>query len=63
MIKKGNILIVIMLMAFSTGMSGQVARRSFTLEEVIDLAQQQSPDALLAKNRFLKAFWEMRTSE
>ncbi|NCA86429.1 MAG: TolC family protein [Clostridia bacterium] len=63
MIKKGNILIVIMIMALNASVFGQVAVRSFSLDEVIDLAQQQSPDALLAKNRFLKAFWEMRTSE
>ena len=63
MIKKGNILIVIMVMAFNAALLGQVAERTFTLHQVIDIAQEQSPDALLAKNRFLKAFWEMRTSE
>ena len=41
----------------------QELKRQLTLDEVIDIAQAQSPDALSAKNRFLKAFWEMRTSE
>jgi outer membrane protein TolC len=42
---------------------GQTLQRQFTLDQVIRIAQEQSPDALSAKNRFLKAFWEMRTSK
>lgn len=44
-------------------LQAQQLKRQLTLEEVIAIAQEQSPDALSAKNRFLKAFWEMRTSE
>jgi outer membrane protein TolC len=36
--------------------------KQYTLEQVIDIAQQQSPVALSAKNKFLKSFWEFRTS-
>lgn len=43
--------------------NAQEISRELTLQEVIDIAQRQSPDALSAKNRFLKAFWQMRTSE
>ena len=42
---------------------GQELKRQLTLDEVIEIAHEQSPDALSAKNRFLKAFWLMRTSE
>ncbi len=42
---------------------GQTLSRQYTLEQVIDIAQEQSPDALSAKNQFLKSFWEFRTSK
>lgn len=42
---------------------GQQLRKQLTLHDVISIAQLQSPEALSAKNRFLKSFWEMRTSE
>jgi outer membrane protein TolC len=41
----------------------QTLAKQYTLEQVIDIAQSQSPDALSAKNRFLKSFWEFRTSQ
>lgn len=50
------------MLVFSMCVNGQELKRQLTLEEVIRIAQTQSPDALSAKNRFLKAFWEMRTS-
>ncbi len=43
--------------------ASQQLARQLTLEEIIEIAQTQSPDALSAKNRFLKGFWEMRTSK
>jgi outer membrane protein len=54
---------IIILTLISSTLSGQQVRRQLTLDDVIKLAQEQSPDALSAKNRFLKSFWEMRTSE
>lgn len=34
---------------------------NLTLEDVIYIAQQQSPDALIAKHRFRRSYWEFRT--
>ena len=39
----------------------QIKIRKFTLEEVIELAKQQSPDALSSKNRFLSSYWAYNT--
>ncbi len=50
------------ILAGLTG-NGQALPRQFTLEQVIEIAQKQSPDALLAKNRFLKSFWEYRSAK
>lgn len=60
---KFRIFILTLLIFGSLAGNAQVLKSQLTLEEVISLAQQQSPDALSAKNRFLKAFWEMRTSK
>ncbi len=46
-----------------TSAIGQVIPKQNTLGQVIEIAQVQSPNALLAKNRFLKSFWEFRTSK
>jgi outer membrane protein TolC len=35
--------------------------RSLTLEEAIDIAQAQSPDALIAKHRFRSSYWEYKS--
>ncbi|MCF8364639.1 MAG: TolC family protein [Bacteroidales bacterium] len=61
--KKNKIFIFTLLLLGSLAGYGQVLKKQLTLEEVINLAHEQSPDALSAKNRFLKAFWEMRTSD
>ncbi|OYT13021.1 MAG: hypothetical protein B6I19_07290 [Bacteroidetes bacterium 4572_114] len=42
---------------------GQTIPKQYTLDRVVEIAQVQSPNALLAKNHFLKSFWEYRTSE
>jgi hypothetical protein len=58
-----KILIVVFATFFQmTGFSQDISR-SYTLEQIIEIAQTQSPDALSAKNQFLKSFWEFRTSE
>ncbi|NCC74026.1 MAG: TolC family protein [Sphingobacteriia bacterium] len=51
------------LLFFRGNLNAQELRKQLTLNDVIAIAQKQSPDALSAKNRFLKSFWEMRTSE
>ncbi len=60
---KPQILLLLVILLVQASAGGQELKRQLTLEEVIDIAQTQSPDALSAKNRFLKAFWEMRTSK
>ncbi len=35
--------------------------KRYTLEEVIHIAQKQSPDALMAIHRFRKSYWQYRT--
>lgn len=59
----GNVAVAFLFCLFSAQLIGQQLYKKLTLEDVINIAQQQSPDALSAKNRFLKSFWEMRTSE
>nr|NQU93068.1 TolC family protein [Bacteroidota bacterium] len=54
---------ILFLLHFDPECAGQEIPRKLTLDQVIDIAQEQSPDALSAKNRFLKSFWELRTSE
>jgi len=41
--------------------NGQTLTRKLTLEQVISLAQTQSPDALNAKHRFKSSYWQYRT--
>lgn len=52
-----------MSLILTLNLHSQQLRKQMTLHDVIAIAQDQSPDALSAKNRFLKSFWEMRTSE
>ncbi len=40
---------------------GQTPARKLTLEQVISMAQSQSPDALNAKHRFKSSYWQYRT--
>jgi len=34
---------------------------TYKLSEVVRIAQEQSPDALMAKHRYLRSYWEFRT--
>jgi outer membrane protein TolC len=38
---------------------GQTSR--FTLNDVIRIAQEQSPDAILSKHRFRASYWQFRS--
>ena len=40
---------------------GQTQARKLSLEQVISLAQTQSPDALNARHRFKSSYWQYRT--
>jgi outer membrane protein TolC len=57
------ILLFLISLIIQVGANSQELPRSYTLEQIIEIAQTQSPDALSAKNQFLKSFWEFRTSE
>jgi outer membrane protein TolC len=45
----------------STGLLSAQSMKRYTLAQVIHLAQKQSPDALMAKHRFRKSYWQYRT--
>ncbi len=51
---------VIIASLFSTNLMSQETRR-LTLDEVIRLAEEQSPYALIAKHRFRASYWQYRT--
>jgi outer membrane protein TolC len=53
-------LLLLLLNIFSAGFS-QEEPALFSLHEVIDLAQQQSPDAQIAKHRFRSSYWKYRS--
>ncbi len=61
MIRIRSFFIFLLLLSAAVSAHGQEQVRELTLKEVIDIAQTQSRDALSAKNRFLKAFWQLRT--
>jgi outer membrane protein TolC len=50
-----------MLMIFAISSLAQEASKKLTLEDVIAIARQQSPDALAAKHRFRASYWQYRT--
>jgi outer membrane protein len=59
--KKARILFIFLLtiVPVSTALSQELKR--LTLDEVINLAEEQSPNALIAKHRFRASYWEYRT--
>ncbi|MBU2650802.1 MAG: TolC family protein [Bacteroidetes bacterium] len=57
--KKLVLLLVILLPGFLSYSQENINRLS--LDDVIYIAQQQSPEALIAKHRFRRSYWEYRT--
>jgi len=51
--------ILICTLLFSDCIFAQTQK--FTLERVIEIAQEQSPDAILAKHRFRSSYWQYRS--
>jgi len=51
--------IALLLVPFQNSKSQELKR--LTLEEVLKLAEEQSPNALMAKNRFRASYWKYRT--
>ncbi len=55
------ILTAFSLLLLSTISSGQEITRKFTLEEALQRAQEESPDALNAKQAFRSSYWDYRS--
>jgi len=53
-----TILVVIFISFFSDVYAQQPVK--YTLNEVVELAQKQSPDALIAKHSFISSYWRYR---
>lgn len=51
--------VIILISSYNT--TAQEEINHLALEDVIYIARQQSPDALIAKHRFRRSYWEFRT--
>ncbi|NSW94240.1 MAG: TolC family protein [Bacteroidales bacterium] len=51
--------LILLIFNFQRSVSQEV--KKLTLEEVIKLAEEQSPNALMAKHRFRASYWQYRT--
>jgi len=58
--KKTTYIILFFFITIGLYAQGDV-KKSFTLADVISLAKDQSPDAIVAKHRFRASYWEMRS--
>lgn len=52
---------VLLFSLFIMSLYGQQGEKVLSLEQVIALAKDQSPDAILAKHRFRSSYWEFRS--
>lgn len=59
--KKLFLLTIIIAFLFTFQKSAAQELKKLTLEEVIRLAEEQSPNALMAKHRFRASYWQYRT--
>ena len=59
-VKMKQYIILIFITLSSTFLPAQTTKK-YTLQEVIHIAQKQSPDALMAIHRFRKSYWSYRT--
>lgn len=53
--------LVILLLVVCTRGFAQLPMNRLTLDEVLELAKDQSPNAILAKHRFRASYWEFRS--
>ncbi|OFX89979.1 MAG: hypothetical protein A2W99_08545 [Bacteroidetes bacterium GWF2_33_16] len=56
-----SIVFLFIVIAFNNLVKGQTITEELTFEEVIQLASEQSPDAIMAKHRFRANYWQYRT--
>lgn len=54
-------LIACLILAISSGSMAQLPVNKLSLDEVLTLAKDQSPDAILAKHRFRASYWQYRS--
>lgn len=54
-------LIAFIFIAIQFPLTAQTPVNKFTLDEVITMAHENSPQAILAKHQFRAAYWEHRT--
>jgi outer membrane protein TolC len=59
--KRIILLSIIVLLLFSTRKIVAQEVKKLTLEEVIKIAEEQSPNALMAKHRFRTSYWQYRS--
>ncbi|HYW95561.1 MAG TPA: TolC family protein [Bacteroidales bacterium] len=61
--KRINVFLVLAVLVFlpSQHLFSQQKKRTYTLEDVLLIARQQSPMAVMAKHRFRGSYWEFRT--
>jgi len=55
-----TIIIIILAASFAPALFSQDVKR-LTLDDVVSIAAEQSPDALIAKHRFRASYWQYRT--
>lgn len=60
MIIKKTLAGILLILFFLPAIRSQEKTNRLTLDDVIYIAQQQSPDALIAKHRFRRSFWEFK---
>jgi outer membrane protein TolC len=54
-------IILLLIVILSSGLYSQEEINKLSLDDVIYIAHQQSPDALIAKHRFRRSYWEYRS--
>jgi outer membrane protein TolC len=59
--KKLPLFFIIAVLLFSADRINAQEIKKLTLSEVIKLAEEQSPNALIARNRFRSSYWQYRT--
>jgi len=56
-----GLLLLFLINCFAFTGSAQVRNLNFTLDNVIRIAREQSPRAIMARHRFRSSYWEFRT--
>ncbi len=54
------LILITLILSFDTFLYSQSVISTLTLQEAIQIAQKQSPDAMIAKQQFKESFWDYR---